>query len=500
MMRTKNSTIKILFGMILAASAAFGQSPTGALAAPVATAMEPKGVTAAKSPKGSDAVDDDKRKWLEVTSVTKASETLAGKVKSFRSALEKAVKALADKDVKAKVLENEALAEMRNVLNETNLSVAENRDYVVQIVEYVEGMSNSIPKNRQIRSNDFFRFNMGMKKVSELAKPRIFGNSQVTVVFIVLNVPKLVGIQRVNVKGVEPANDVLKAQREALKIKLDKTFSRLSGTKQDTNEEPALFHTAYAGIKPYLAITKRMPANWSNVLGILSLAGYAAQSAEGTEHFQGRFEYASLFGTKDLSEVPLPCDMDFILGEPDVDSDTTELLVTSGKFKKIGKEFNVLNEGRYYWDASVGLPVTNVRQLEYVSDGRTIQSREISLPNLYALGNFFLPFAKGVVDLEDSKSYWKPRLLFGAGIKGKPFDRLFFGMGMGLGLPGVNERFKFLNEVQLFGGWARTNFTDKPATPAAADQLLPQRTSYRFAFGLNIPVKSAAARLKVAAK
>jgi hypothetical protein len=143
-----------------------------------------------------------------------------------------------------------------------------------------------------------------------------------------------------------------------------------------------------------------------------------------------------------------------------------------------------LNEGRYYWDVSLGLPVNSIKELEFSAESGVITARKKDRQNAYAFLNLF-PRA---VDLSGKSYLTSPHFVFGVPLSSKPLDRPIVGVGTGL----YTEQFK----INFFAGVA-FNKVSEPKTlsagqAASAGQLendLETRRVAKFVFGVNFPVK-----------
>jgi len=100
------------------------------------------------------------------------------------------------------------------------------------------------------------------------------------------------------------------------------------------------------------------------------------------------------------------------------------------------------------------------------------------------------------VDLSNPRDNWWPRILVGFPLASSPWDKLFAGGAIGLPL-------KPFNNFQFFAG-ATFIRTTRPATLAAGESAtnaqlqndLKAKTTPKFTFGINVPVKSVIDKLK----
>lgn len=143
-----------------------------------------------------------------------------------------------------------------------------------------------------------------------------------------------------------------------------------------------------------------------------------------------------------------------------------------------------LNEGRYHWDVSLGMPVTSIKELSFSADGGVVTAKKKERQNAYGFLNLF-PRA---VDLNGKSYLTSPHFVLGVPISGKPLDRPIVGVGTGL----YTEQFK----VNFFAGVAfnkvrepRTLAAGQAATEGQLESDLQTRRVRKFVFGINFPVK-----------
>lgn len=157
-----------------------------------------------------------------------------------------------------------------------------------------------------------------------------------------------------------------------------------------------------------------------------------------------------------------------------------------GQSKEYSKSY--VNEGRYHWDVSFGLPVKSIKELEFSTEangsGSVVTVRKKERQNAYGFLNVF-PKA---VDLSGRSYLTSPHFVFGVPISGKPLDRPIVGIGTGL----YTDKLK----VNFFAGIAfnkvrepRTLTVGEAATTNQLENDLQSRRVKKFVFGVNFPVK-----------
>ena len=143
-----------------------------------------------------------------------------------------------------------------------------------------------------------------------------------------------------------------------------------------------------------------------------------------------------------------------------------------------------VNEGRFHWDVSVGLPVQSVRQLEFKTDGNRVTTAAQGKQSVYGFLNIFLK----PQDLKGDDFLTVPHLVFGVPLATKPLHRPFAGIGTGV--------YKSPIKFNIFAGIVfirervpRTLNEGDVATPSELESDLRPRWVRKFMFGINIPIR-----------
>lgn len=242
-----------------------------------------------------------------------------------------------------------------------------------------------------------------------------------------------------------------------------------AGEKLRNVESRMLVREALLPVSYRLSITKRIPAP---VQSALTLAKLAIAQADSKAFLTLELKPVALwgYGEIDAKHVPSDVKVQSLLGVADE---------AAGGARELAAE-TYLNEGLYYWDVSVGVPVSKVKELEFNATDGTVRAKEIDKQKVFAFINIF----PRPLDTEDMKIRNTPHLLFGVALSTKPLDRVFLGGGWGF------------NRVQFFAG-AAFNKVEAPATlatgaPATQNQLqsdLRAKYETKFLMGLNVPVR-----------
>jgi hypothetical protein len=147
-------------------------------------------------------------------------------------------------------------------------------------------------------------------------------------------------------------------------------------------------------------------------------------------------------------------------------------------------EKRYLNEGRYHWDVSVGMPVKAFKELEFSSEDGIITAKKVDRQNAYG----FLNLYPRAVDLHGKSYLTSFHGVLGVPISGKPLDRPLIGLGTGF----YTEKFK----INFFAGVSfnkvrepRTLAAGEDATESELQSDIQTRRIRKFVFGINFPVK-----------
>jgi len=345
---------------------------------------------------------------------------------------------------------------------------------VLHVVNYDSGTGNVLSDawylhNRKDRKWSFKKF----------TSQRIYGYPSVLFLFVHLNVP-----------GLAPNGPVM----ASLSDKVRGTFKDFQLVKDDggtaicQKDTQISFQSlgkgavadTYANVHYESAVVKRIPANIANLLDILKILGLAQGAKACNEQTP---EAVNIWGAGKIENIGLPSDVTiagYSVGRatPVTDDQRTKL--------QIGAVGAFNDEQLYWWDASIGIPVSQLKDLQYSTSDNQVVASEVNKQTAYAMFDLMLH----PVDLSDPHANVWPRLLVGFPLASSPWDRLFAGGGIGLPL-------KPLQYFQFFAG-ATFNRSKQPATLSAGQSAtnaqlqndLKLKTTAKFTFGINVPVKS----------
>lgn len=143
------------------------------------------------------------------------------------------------------------------------------------------------------------------------------------------------------------------------------------------------------------------------------------------------------------------------------------------------------NEGRYWWDVSVGVPMRRISEFEFQTTGNTLAPKEVNKQNIFALLNLYpIP-----ADIKGTTYSWIPHFVGGVAIAKQPQNKILIGAGFG-------PRFANFYLGSLFVKQAVTDASDQGGTPPPATVNPKFKYKPQFTFGLNLPVRGIVEALK----
>jgi hypothetical protein len=309
----------------------------------------------------------------------------------------------------------------------------------------------------------------------KFAAQRIYGSPTVLFIFV-----------HSHAQGLK-SDTLLKLSADQLKGL--KTGAPPSGTEklcaEDTKSEFQLLTNGALAldykVRYDVAVVKRTPANVADLLSILKILGISAQGKEVCD--ARATESVTFWGSGVIENVGLPSDVSIAglaanKGDAIKDADRVA--------KQIGSVGAFNDEQLYWWDASIGIPVHKIKDLQYSESDSTVVASQVDKQSAYAMFNLMLH----PVDLSDPKSNVWPRILVGFPLSSSPWDSLF--AGAGIGIP-----WKPVRNFQFFAG-ATFNRNKQPqtleagamATDAQLQNDLRIHITPKLTIGINVPVKS----------
>jgi hypothetical protein len=227
-------------------------------------------------------------------------------------------------------------------------------------------------------------------------------------------------------------------------------------------------------IKYKVTVNQKIPAPIQNLLTLLSTTLSGAGERADTKNIWGARLMLIRYPASDLDVKASAVTLD---GTPVEQS------------KEYGKKYD--NEGKYYWDVSVGVPLKSVKEVQFNSESNTVTTAAKDRLNAYGFFNIYpIP-----VDTKSNKFLTYPHFVFGLPLAGKPLQHPFVGLGTGI----YRTPIKF----NIFAGFIfnrervpRTFGIGDVATPSQLQNDFQTRWVGKFTFGINFPISQIKNALK----
>lgn len=302
---------------------------------------------------------------------------------------------------------------------------------------------------------------------------RIFGTDRLALLYLHVNVPAAArvdaeaelapqlakaakpGVAALSVTDLlpanaEPATTVRSSRRQALR--------RLGSY---------IVETAYTRISYRLEVTKKLPApiqNLQDALGILEAAAPA-------EPFVTLKQRVGLYAGQVYDILHVPSDITV----------SGEFAPTLDTKKDLGKQ-TYDNEGLYYWDVSLAIPIRSIKQLNFETSGGDVFAKEVDKAQLMGLVNFFWR----PIDTKNAKLLLSPSPIIGVALSTNPLEKVLVGLSLGL------------TRVQVYGGrqWTQVDKPPVPVESAAPPDAKTREYKADWMFGINVPVRQVVDFLK----
>lgn len=219
-------------------------------------------------------------------------------------------------------------------------------------------------------------------------------------------------------------------------------------------------------------VTKKTPAYLSRLLGLANLYNSLTAGAVGLAppiHFWAVYTFDVQYKVSDISITPKITRAD------------------TGAVEDAGVAQAFDNEGKYFVDFSVGVPVRKFSQFEFDSTNNRVNAKEVDKTNVLALVNLY----PRPIDIKSNSVNLMPHFVGGVAIAKQPLNKIFVGAGFGPVVANFYIGALFVKQPQLS--------TLQPGDPATPDQLnrdLRRRYKAQIGFGLNVPVGAIVEKLK----
>lgn len=240
-------------------------------------------------------------------------------------------------------------------------------------------------------------------------------------------------------------------------------------------------HLNIANTVPYLPvyqlqITKTIPQNVANLFALLQLetSGAAKVAAKPPT-------YSDSWGGRLINVGQRPSDINV---DPRVLTDIDKP-VSSSTEATAAQTFH--NEGKYWWDVSVAVPVKKISQLKFDSTNNTATPIQTSTQNIFAL----LDLYPKPVDLSQTSYSFIPHPIAGVSMAQQPLHKILVGGAIGLYYAEVYVGALFVKQQNLNG-----LTTGDVATPGQVAAASHYKYKTQFTVGINLPVRSIVNSLK----
>jgi hypothetical protein len=241
---------------------------------------------------------------------------------------------------------------------------------------------------------------------------------------------------------------------------------------------PVTVGTPYTGYTPRyeLQITKTTPTNVQDLFELATLAGSSGNTQ---------------FMTTTTPPVPViwggrQIEIRYVPSTIQIDS-----RYVTGPDSPRGNELSAVqtfsNEGKYWWDVSVGIPVKRISDLSFNSTNNTATTSQTSTTNAFALLDLYYPR----VDLSGTTYSYVPHPIVGVAMAGQPLHKILVGGAVGLHFAEFYAGVLFVKQQSLSGLQVGS-----PATPAQLSAASHFNFKPQFTVGINIPIRTALQQLK----
>lgn len=253
----------------------------------------------------------------------------------------------------------------------------------------------------------------------------------------------------------------------------DFTGDRIYGVKKIwllyVHLNSAVGYKAYYDFK----FTKKTAANVNNLLGLAqifsSFAGGGIAAAPASARVWGgsfvETDYVPSDATITANVIPNP---------------------TTGAYVALDKPKKFDNEGLYWWDVSVGVPIRRIKELQFDTTNNTVSQKEVDKQNAFALLNLYFP----PKDLKGTNASWIPHFVGGVAIAKQPLKKFMLGAGFGPNFTNFYVGALFTEEKR-----PATLAEGSTATPDQLNNDLRKHWKTQFTFGINVPVRAVLATL-----
>jgi hypothetical protein len=224
-----------------------------------------------------------------------------------------------------------------------------------------------------------------------------------------------------------------------------------------------------------LDVTSKTPANVLHLFDAAS-AFLPAKPNQAEEDL-----HQNIFGITDANIAYVPSDV----------TATAYYSEAAGQVKPLGDAAVFDNEGTYYWDVSVAVPISKISQAQFNNSNNTVTSSQTDKRNVFTVLDLY-PFKK---DVKNSGFDWHPYALAGVGVASQPLHRILVAAGWGPRFAQFYAGVIFAKQEAL-----QSLAPGSPATPAQTAADVKMRYKAQFSFGINLTVRDVFKNLGSASK
>jgi hypothetical protein len=225
-----------------------------------------------------------------------------------------------------------------------------------------------------------------------------------------------------------------------------------------------LVETKYLGVVYQIDVTKKLPApvqNLSDALGLLQTAAAAPLTISTRP--------GAVWNGKIFDILHVPSDVT-VTGKLVIGPDVAQQTVSLGN-----NTYD--NEGLYYWDVSLGIPIRTIKEVNYKDASQFVFAKDVDRQKLLLLFDVFVR----PVDTKSLQTRLLPFPVVGMSLSKRPLNTLMAGLSIGL------------NRVSILGGarWDRLEPAAVQTDTATRDESdVHYKRSWQLV--LNIPVRQVA--------
>jgi hypothetical protein len=212
-------------------------------------------------------------------------------------------------------------------------------------------------------------------------------------------------------------------------------------------------------------VTSKIPANQLHLFEAAS-AFLSAKSEAAIKVAQPQ----NVFGITDANISYVPSDI----------SVTGSFSMSPGDLTPLGDAVAFDNEGKYWWDVSVAVPISKMSELQFSNADNTVTAAKVDKRTVFAVVDLY-PFKK---DVKNPTFDLRPYGLVGIGVASQPLHRILAAIGWGPRYAQFYAGVLFSDQQSL-----TTLQTGSAATPAQSAADIRMKFSPAFTFGLNLTVR-----------